>query len=242
MIKFSHVSFTYDSSHDVLSNISFTIENNQIVSIIGNSGCGKTTLLNLIAGLLSPSRGTIRIVDSDISYLMQNITLLPYRTAFENVLLARELKGKIISENEKQKSIDMLDIFNIEQEALQKFPEELSGGMKQRIGLAQTMLTDASLFLLDEPFNAIDINTVNNIETYIWEYMKREKKTMFFITHNIDQALQLSDRILILKSRDGIHEIIPSSDYCRFPPNKRTDTQEYKKLFFNVVGEMKYEK
>lgn len=242
MIKFSHVFFTYDSFHYVLSDVSFYIGRNQIVSIIGNSGCGKTTLLNLIAGLFLPSRGTIKIEDNDISYLMQNITLLPYRTAFENVLLARELKSKTVSYEEKQKARDMLDIFNIEHEALHKFPGELSGGMKQRIGLAQTMLTDASFFLLDEPFNAIDINTVNNIEGYMWEYMKREKKTMFFITHNIDQALQLSDRIFILKSQSGIHEIIPPADYCLLPPDKRIDTQEYKKLFFDIVGEMKYEK
>ena len=90
---------------------------------------------------------------------------------------------------QKQAAKEILDLFNIETEALNKFPKELSGGMKQRIGLLQTLLTDASLFLLDEPFNAIDINALNSIKLYIWEYLIKSNKTMIFITHNIDQAL-----------------------------------------------------
>ena len=125
---------------------------------------------------------------------------MPYRTAWENTFLACELRGIPVDNIQKQAAKEILDLFNIETEALNKFPKELSGGMKQRIGLLQTLLTDASLFLLDEPFNAIDINALNSIKLYIWEYLIKSNKTMIFITHNIDQALLLSDRILIMQT------------------------------------------
>ena len=125
---------------------------------------------------------------------------------------------------------------------LDKLPKELSGGMKQRIGLLQTLLTDASLFLLDEPFNAIDINALNSIKLYIWEYLIKSNKTMIFITHNIDQALLLSDRILIMRSPTELLEIKPTKEYCSLSPDERIDTSEYKKLFFEIVENLKYEK
>jgi len=114
--------------------------------------------------------------------------------------------------------------------------------MKQRIGLLQTLLTDASLFLLDEPFNAIDINALNSIKLYIWEYLIKSNKTMIFITHNIDQALLLSDRILIMRSPTELLEIKPTKEYCSLSPDERIDTSEYKKLFFEIVENLKYEK
>ena len=157
---------------------------------------------------------------------MQDVTLLPYRTAWENTFLACELRGIPVDNIQKQAAKEILDLFNIETEALNKFPKELSGGMKQRIGLLQTLLTDASLFLLDEPFNAIDINALNSIKLYIWEYLIKSNKTMIFITHNIDQALLLSDRILIMRSPTELLEIKPTKEYCSLSPDERIDTSE----------------
>ena len=219
----------------VFSNLNLYIDRGDIVSIVGNSGCGKTTLLNLIAGVLLPSKGEIKKSDKNIAYLMQDVTLLPYRTAWENTFLACELRGIPVDNIQKQAAKEILDLFNIETEALNKFPKELSGGMKQRIGLLQTLLTDASLFLLDEPFNAIDINALNSIKLYIWEYLIKSNKTMIFITHNIDQALLLSDRILIMRSPTELLEIKPTKEYCSLSPDERIDTSEYKKLFFEIV-------
>ena len=113
--------------------------------------------------------------------------------------------------------------------------------MKQRIGLIQTLLTDASLFLLDEPFNAIDINALNRIKLYIWKYLVQTRKIMIFITHNIDQALQLSDRVLIMKNSNELSEIKPTVNYCLLSPDKRVDTDEYKRLFFEIIEKLKYE-
>lgn len=179
MIKFSHVSFTYDSSHNILSDVSFNIENTQIVSIIGNSGCGKTTLLNLIAGVLTPTKGDIKTSYSNIAYLMQDVTLLPYKTTWENTFLACILR-KIPVNDKKDVATKLFTLFNIETEALSKFPKELSGGMKQRIGLIQTLFTDASLFLLDEPFNAIDINALNRINIYMKIPYTEQKNNDFY--------------------------------------------------------------
>ena len=227
MIELQNVGFAYNNKHTVFSNLNLYIDRGDIVSIVGNSGCGKTTLLNLIAGVLLPSKGEIKKSDKNIAYLMQDVTLLPYRTAWENTFLACELRGIPVDNIQKQAAKEILDLFNIETEALNKFPKELSGGMKQRIGLLQTLLTDASLFLLDEPFNAIDI---------------KSNKTMIFITHNIDQALLLSDRILIMRSPTELLEIKPAKEYCSLSPDERIDTSEYKKLFFEIVENLKYEK
>ena len=242
MIELQNVGFAYNNKHTVFSNLNLYIDRGDIVSIVGNSGCGKTTLLNLIAGVLLPSKGEIKKSDKNIAYLMQDVTLLPYRTAWENTFLACELRGIPVDNIQKQAAKEILDLFNIETEALNKFPKELSGGMKQRIGLLQTLLTDASLFLLDEPFNAIDINALNSIKLYIWEYLIKSNKTMIFITHNIDQALLLSDRILIMRSPTELLEIKPAKEYCSLSPDEIIDTSEYKKLFFEIVENLKYEK
>ena len=231
MIELQNVGFAYNNKHTVFSNLNLYIDRGDIVSIVGNSGCGKTTLLNLIAGVLLPSKGEIKKSDKNIAYLMQDVTLLPYRTAWENTFLACELRGIPVDNIQKQAAKEILDLFNIETEALNKFPKELSGGMKQRIGLLQTLLTDASLFLLDEPFNAIDINALNSIKLYIWEYLIKSNKTML-----------LSDRILIMRSPTELLEIKPTKEYCSLSPDERIDTSEYKKLFFEIVENLKYEK
>ena len=242
MIELQNVGFAYNNKHTVFSNLNLYIDRGDILSIVVNSGCGKTTLLNLIAGVLLPSKGEIKKSDKNIAYLMQDVTLLPYRTAWENTFLACELRGIPVDNIQKQAAKEILDLFNIDTEALNKFPKELSGGMKQRIGLLQTLLTVASLFLLDEPFNAIDINALNSIKLYIWEYLIKSNKTMIFITHNIDQALLLSDRILIMRSPTELLEIKPAKEYCSLSPDERIDTSEYKKLFFEIVENLKYEK
>lgn len=240
-IEIQNIEFAYNSKHPLFTDLSLNIKCGDIISIVGNSGCGKTTLLNLIAGVLKPTKGDINKYDTNIAYLMQDVTLLPYKTAWENTFLACELRGIPINEKENA-ATQLLTLFNIEADAFDKFPKELSGGMKQRIGLIQTLLTDASLFLLDEPFNAIDINALNHIKLYIWKYVVQNRKSMIFITHNIDQALQLSNRILIMKDSKALSEIKPTISYCSLSPDKRMDTDEYKKLFFEIIDKLKYEK
>lgn len=239
MIKISEVSFQYNSSSEVISNLSLLIPKESCIAIIGNSGCGKSTLLNLISGILKPSKGNITVHTNRLAYLMQDLTLLPYKTVLENVLLARLLRNKFIDEETRQRAINLLKLFLIEDNSFAKFPHELSGGMTQRIGIAQTLLTDPELLLLDEPFNAIDVNALNTIEEYVWNYIKNRKCTMVFITHNIEQALVLSDKVLIMGKNHTIHQVVPSDNYIVASPSRRVSMAEFNMLFMEAIEKMK---
>lgn len=239
MIALSDINYSYDASIDIIKGLTLDISKNTSVAIVGNSGCGKTTLLNIISGAISPQKGQVRISASSMSYLMQDVTLLPYKTTFENALLAFELRNKVIDEDIKQRANDLLQLFQIKDDSFGKYPSELSGGMKQRIGLVQTLLTDSELLLLDEPFNAIDVNALEVIESYIWDYIKRGLRTMVIITHNIEQALLLCDRIIIMSNNHELHYINPSDDFIALAPNKRANNVEFKKLFFDVLEIMR---
>ena len=239
MIKIENISFQYDNSKIVINNLSYSINKGSSIAIVGNSGCGKSTLLNLIAGIIKPDEGKIDINTTNVSYLMQEVTLLPYKTAFENVLLAFQLRNKAVDESTKQKATELLKLFQIDEDSFGKYPHELSGGMKQRIGLVQTLITDSELLLLDEPFNAIDVNALEKIESYLWNDIRNVKRTMVMITHNIEQALLLSDKIVILGNEYAVHQVIPTDEYIALPPSQRTVNGEFKKLFFDIVEKMK---
>lgn len=238
MIHAKGISFKYDKQI-ILSSLSLDISKGEIVAFVGNSGCGKTTLMNIIAKTLKPDEGNITINTDSVAYLMQDVTLLSYKTTLENVLLAYLLRNQHVDESTTRKAKEILRLFQIEQNAFQKFPDELSGGMKQRIGLVQILLTDPELLLLDEPFNAIDVNALNTIEAYIWDYVKNEGRTMLFITHNIDQALLLSSKIVIMGNNHIIQEVHPSVDYISRSPSQRKNTEEFKNLFFEIIEKMK---
>lgn len=239
MIEIKDLTFHYSNSSDIISSLSLDISENSCVAIIGESGCGKTTLLNLIAGIITPNKGFVRKKTDDISYLMQYVTLLPYKTALENALLAYELRNKCVDKNIEKKAKELLALFRMGEDSFLKFPGELSGGMKQRIGLVQTLLTSSDLVLLDEPFNAIDVNALETIENYIWRYTKEERRTMVFITHNIEQALLLSDWVVIMGNNQAIQYVIPDKEYVELPPSQRIKKQEYKSLFYEIMERMK---
>ena len=203
----------------ILKDFNFTIQREKILTIIGHSGCGKSTLLNLLGGLLTPKSGDVKIY-GDISYLTQSVTLLDYRTAFENVLLACELRNTLT--NEKIEKADKLfSLFKLGNEVKSKFPSELSGGMKQRIGLIQTLLVDSEIYLLDEPFNAIDRSTNLLIQNYIWNTIKFGSSTGLIVTHDLEQAVLLSDKVLILKNESKNVILEFSEEYKILSPNKR---------------------
>lgn len=238
MIRISNISFEYSESNKIFENFSLLIPDGQIITIIGNSGCGKSTLLNLIAGVLAPTMGTITNTDS-ISYLMQDITLLPYKTTLENALLAYILQNGHLDIQTRKQAIDLLHLFNIDDSALMKYPDELSGGMRQRVGLVQILLTNRKVLLLDEPFNAIDTSTIESIQTYLWNLVRQDKRTLILITHNIEQALQLSDLILIIRNHNAFNHITPSDSFTHLSPAERPMTNEFKQLFFKVLEKMR---
>lgn len=239
MIRFSNVSYQYQEGNTIISNLSFSLSSHKSIAIIGNSGCGKTTLLHLIAGILKPANGTVTLETDKFSYLMQDITLLPYYNALENSVLSVFLRDGYVDEKIKGVARQLLNKFGISTDSFLKFPFELSGGMKQRIGLVQTLLPESDLFLLDEPFNAIDINKVRIIENYIWQEIIVKNKVVVFVTHNIEQVLRLCDIVLVMKPGGSISIIHPNNSFTHLSPDLRSESVYYNNLYIEVLDELK---
>ncbi len=200
----------------VLQGISFKVYEGEFVSLVGPSGCGKSTILNVVSGLLPSERGKVRIggeavegVNPRLGYLFQENTLLPWRTVQKNVELGLELRGV-----DKRKRTEISKRF-IEQVNLEAFshhyPYELSGGMKKRCELARTLAIDPEVFLMDEPFGALDAQTRSYLQQDLLDLHYRMRKTILFVTHDLEEAVLLSDRVIILGAVSGkikgIHEV-----------------------------------
>lgn len=208
MLKINNIKFSYNKKDSfIFDDISFDIKKSEIISVIGRSGLGKTTLLNLISGLLKPNSGNINLNDStinstqlDICYLKQRHTLLFYRNVLENTLLNSEIRNQL-TPNKINKAKELIDRYGLEN-ALDKFPEELSEGMKQRVGIIQTLITEAKLYLFDEPFSSIDSYHSKLIENDIWSKIKANCLNAIIISHDLEQAVAISDRIILLPSNN----------------------------------------
>ncbi|MFA5332595.1 MAG: ABC transporter ATP-binding protein [Methanoregula sp.] len=203
-------SFDRDNgSHlDVLDNLSLEVQDKEFVCILGASGCGKTTLLRLIAGLDVAKSGTI-VLDGEeirgpnpkVGFVFQEYSLFPWRNVIDNVAFGLEMKG--IPKAERYSSAKRyLDLVNLPQFAT-CFPSELSGGMRQRVAVARALALDPVLLLMDEPFGALDAQTRNMLQKELLDIWEKTKKTVIFITHSVDEAVYLSDRIIVLSPRPG---------------------------------------
>lgn len=189
--------------NDVISGLDFSVQKDEFVSIIGPSGSGKSTIFNLIGGILSPDKGNIILQDEvingkrgHIGYMPQTPSLFPWRTILENVLLVLELHG----EKNVEKAKEMLTIAGLS-EYEKAYPHELSGGMKQRAAFIRALLSPQPIICLDEPFSALDELTRFEMQKWLLSIWETHKRTILFITHNIEEALFLSDRILVLSQK-----------------------------------------
>lgn len=189
----------------VLDGISFDIEERSLTSIMGPSGCGKTTLLNIIAGLIEPDAGTIRRNGSEIApgelpyaYVFQEPRLLNWLTVEENIEFALKSVGVPTAEHDERvrKYLAMVDLEGEED----TYPLQLSGGMRQRVGLARALAVEKDILLMDEPFSALDEITAQNLRNDVVDLWQQTDKTIVFITHNISEAVFLSDRILFMNN------------------------------------------
>lgn len=195
------------SGQAVLKGLNFYVDAHEIVSIIGPSGVGKSTLFHLIAGLLAPSSGDIRLDNrsiinqpGNVSYMLQKDLLLPYKTIERNIALPLILKGEKKQEALKQAN-HLLKEFDLAHVA-KVYPKELSGGMRQRVALLRTYVFSANFILLDEPFSALDPFTKSEIHEWYLRIHEQLKLTTLFITHDIDEAIKLSNRIYLLKGHE----------------------------------------
>lgn len=193
---------------EALHDINLSIRENEFVCFIGPSGCGKTTLLRIIAGLEKASSGTITLAGDPITgpapergMVFQEYSLFPWRTVLQNISFGPELKG-VPSAQREARSRQYLKMVGLERfEA--RYPHELSGGMKQRVAIARALVNDPKALLMDEPFGALDAQTRNIMQSELLRIWEEEKKTVVFVTHSVDEAIYLADRIVIMSARPG---------------------------------------
>lgn len=240
LLEFKNVKYFYQTKENeinALEDVTFSIKERDFTSIVGPSGCGKTTILSLTAGLLVPTEGEIILDgkpieknDSRIGYMFQRDHLFEWRTIWQNIILGLELQKKHKDPEKLAFAEELLkkyDLYNFKN----KKPRQLSGGMRQRVALIRTLVLEPALLLLDEPFSALDFQTRLKVCDDVYDIIKSEQKTALLVTHDISEALSMSDRIIILTKRPArVKDIVDISFQGATPLGKREDT-EFGKYF-----------
>ena len=247
LLEFRDVSLSYHTNKNeivAIKNMSFSVKEKQFVSIVGPSGCGKTTLLSIVAGLLKPSSGSVFLegeeiknkINTRVGYMFQRDNLFDWLNVYQNICLGLSIK-KIKTPENIQRAKILINKYGLEgTEKL--YPSQLSGGMRQRVALIRTLATNPDILLLDEPFSAVDFQTRLVVQDDIHKIIKSEQKTALLVTHDISEAVSMSDRVLVLSSRPSY---IKQDIYLDFSKNKtpflrRSDSKF--STFFNEIWEV----
>ena len=245
LLEIKNVSLTYQTPDDEINavkDLSFDCKEGEFLSIIGPSGCGKTTLLSLIAGLIKPTSGKILIDGKDVTekndlgYMLQKDHLFPWRTIEKNVLLPLEIKKrKTTAEINFTKSL--LKKYGL-YEFRKNYPAQLSGGMRQRAALIRTLVSNPRLLLLDEPFSALDYQTRLAVCDDVFNIIKQEQKTTVLVTHDISEAISMSDIIIVLSERPAKVKSIFAPNIIGDTPLKRRENKGFGELFEKIWKEL----
>lgn len=221
VLKLENISKTYQAKNgetEAVKNVNFTVNEGEFVSIIGPSGCGKSTILSIVAGLENKSDGKIYIdeietegVSSKIGYMLQKDSLLEWRTIYNNVLFGLEITHKKTKENEEYVR-ELLKKYNL-YEFKDKYPTQLSGGMRQRVALIRTLAIRPEILLLDEAFSALDYQTRIMVTKDIYKILKNENITTVMVTHDISEAISMSDKVVVLTKRPATVKKIQTIDF-----------------------------
>lgn len=243
-LKLCGVSKRYEQSENLtLDSIDLTIEDGEFVCIVGPSGCGKSTLLNLVAGLESVTQGEIRLDEkkvegpgADRAMMFQESALFPWLNVEENVMFGMQLAGLDRREQKKRAEyyLKMVQLY-----AFRNYPvHQLSGGMKQRIALARALSLDSRILLMDEPFSALDKQTINLLRDEVESIWMKTKKTILFVTHSVEEAVFFADRVIVLSRNPGTIQAVHKIDV---PRPRHIESEEFLKLRKAILEEVRKE-
>lgn len=240
IIEFQQVSKAYDGN-EVLNDLHLTIMEGEFVTIIGSSGCGKTTILKLINGLLKTDTGVVKVNGEDIKetdlinlrrnigYVIQGVGLFPHMSIWKNIAYVPNLSKKMEQESLNEKVEELIQMVGLDKDMLNRYPSELSGGQKQRVGIARALAATPKIMLMDEPFGAVDEITRKLLQEKILEIHQKLGMTILFVTHDIREALKLGSRVIVMDGgkvmQDGTPKEIkadPANDFVR----KMVNTEE----------------
>lgn len=245
VIDVSHIYFSKESTTTALLDVSFTVDKGEFISLLGPSGCGKTTLLSIISGLIEPTFGTITLENErvgtnnrHIGYMLQQDYLFPWKTIEENILLGLKLMSRLDQQTRKTALalLEKMGLYNVED----KYPKELSGGMRQRVALVRTLATEPKVLLLDEPFSALDFQTKLKLEDLVFNTLKQFNKTAILVTHDIGEAIAMSDRIYLFSKRPGtiVREFTVPDELRHLEPFQARNHPTYNDLFRIIWEEL----
>jgi NitT/TauT family transport system ATP-binding protein len=217
-VEFERITCTFaargtgSGSYTAVKDVTLTIGDGEFVSVVGPTGCGKSTLLNVAAGLLRPSSGSLRVFDEPLQgvnrragYMFQSEALMPWRSALGNVTAGLEFRG-VAREEARRRGREWLERVGLAGFE-DRYPHQLSGGMRKRVSLAQMLILDPQIMLMDEPFSALDVQTRQLMENELLDLWSANRKSVIFITHDLEEAISLSDRVVVLSAGPATHPI-----------------------------------
>ncbi len=239
MLEFRGVDYTYHTlggETEAIKGLDLSILRGQFVSVIGPSGCGKTTILSLAAGLLKPTGGEIAREGCGCGYMLQRDALFPWRTVEQNIFLPLEINGEKSALN-RARATALAEKYGLK-DFLKKKPRELSGGMRQRVALIRTLAAGAELLLLDEPFSALDYQTRLEVCDDVQSIIKNERKTALLVTHDISEAIALSDKVAVLSARPARVVAEHQITFGDGTPKSRRSSGQFAAMFEKLRDEL----
>jgi len=212
-VSFEHVGHTYTlangQSVNALNDVNFQINKHEFVAVVGPSGCGKSTLLRLLSGLIQPTQGQVKVFNQsitqprdDVGIVFQKPTLLPWLSVLDNVLFPLKHKYGVVAKKDKEQALLLIEMVGLK-DFSQRRPDQLSGGMQQRVGIARALLLDPDILIMDEPFSALDALTREEMGFELLKIWNEKPKTVLFITHSISEAVLLADKVFVMSERPG---------------------------------------